>query len=177
MLGYRLGLGWLIGFTPVLILSTRHTESAPPRHTPLIHRRHGSKFYVLAQEGLMLRWLDDLRAHPRASVRVGGRSYCVTPHQVTDDSERLRALYMFRPRVPLFFSALTPVLHRLGLLTPTTLRDLSRRTPQVMIVRLDIHDAPLDVPPVPADRAWWWLVIAVGLMLASLIRERLARRY
>ncbi len=167
---YRLGLGSLVSLFPVMILTTRGRKSGQPRHVTLEYRRHGTRIYALSAWGDSPQWYRNLMAHPAATVTIGQRRYSVQAERVTDSTEVLSALNLFRQTAPFYYD---PVLARLSSAQRITLRTLSDVADEFTIVRLNIVDAPLALPGIPADRAWvWLLLIGAGVLLSLLLDIR-----
>ncbi len=62
---------------PRLILTTIGAKSGQPRVTPLIYLPDGDRVVVIASRGGDMRhpgWYHNLRANPRATLLIGGRS-------------------------------------------------------------------------------------------------------
>ena len=70
-----------LGLVPSLILTTTGRRSGQPRRQPLLYVRDGDDFVVVGSNWGKTRqpaWTGNLRAAPRATVTVGGRSVPVT---------------------------------------------------------------------------------------------------
>lgn len=160
VLMYRLGLGWLAGVAPFLILTTIGRKTHRIRYTALEYRRHGSKFYVVSGWGQKADWFRNLMAHPCATVKIGRQSYSVRASLVDEHAELLSVLYMFRHMLALLDNVPSPV----------TLKTLAEVADKFTIVRLDIADERPALPAVPADRAWIWpTVLACGLLVGAVV--------
>jgi len=80
------------GAAPILLLTTTGAKSGQPRSTPLLYRPDGDRFVLIASKGgapSHPAWYHNLRAHPRATVLVGGREIPCTAHEA-EGEERQR---------------------------------------------------------------------------------------
>lgn len=159
---HRLGLGGLLHFLPLAILTTRGRKSGRPRVTALEYRQHGSKFYLVSAWGTQAHWVQNLLAQPMATLQQGGRSYAVRARLVEDRGEALRVLHLFRRIAPYIYDAVIARLSGEESVDVKTLPDVSG---DITIVRLDIlpNEAP-PLPPVRADLAW---VMPAGLVIGA----------
>jgi deazaflavin-dependent oxidoreductase (nitroreductase family) len=172
---HRLGLGWIVNFAPMLVLTTRGRKSGLPRYTTLEYRRHGSKLYILSMWGKRPDWYQNLQEYPCATIKLGNHGYSVEATPVKNKSEAQRVLYMFRRNLPLFYD---PLLTRLSTAERMDLRTLADVADEFTIIRLDISDAPLSLPPLQADRVWviptllgLGVVASAGLELFTRLRR------
>lgn len=171
---YRVGLGWLVAMLPILILTTRGRNTRMPRFTPLEYRRHGSMIYVISAWGERANWYQNLIAFPYGTIKIGRRTYSVQASAVEEQSEAVRALYLFRNSVP--FLSYEHIYEPFN--TPDEVANLARLNEiadQFVIVRLDILDEPLALPAVPSDRVWIWGALLLGAVLVSLFGEVIGR--
>lgn len=159
---YRLGLGRVFGFIPILILTTRGRTTGAPRYAVLEYRRHGSKVYVISAWGARPNWYRNLLAHPFVAVRAGGQRYGARAAVVDDHSEALRALSLFRKETPAIFDAVISRLSDVSAaeITPRKLPDISR---QITIIRIDPTNEPTP-PPLPSNLAW---VLPVSVVFST----------
>ena len=77
---------------PILLLVTTGRKSGQPRSTPLLHLRDEGRFVLIASNGGSRRhpdWYHNLRAHPDATVLIGGRTIACRAHEAQGD-ERAR---------------------------------------------------------------------------------------
>lgn len=58
-----------------LYLTTRGRRTALPREIEIWFTRFEGRFYVIAEHRERARWVQNLRADPRAGVRVGGQRF------------------------------------------------------------------------------------------------------
>ena len=74
ILWYRLGFGWLVGRTTLLVTTTGR-KTGRPRQTPLAYRYDPAAdiYYVVPGWPARSDWLLNLRKNPRVRVRVGSR--------------------------------------------------------------------------------------------------------
>ncbi|MDQ7843179.1 MAG: nitroreductase family deazaflavin-dependent oxidoreductase [Armatimonadota bacterium] len=95
-------LGGCIAGMPVLLLATMDRHTGRRRETVLTFLRDGDDLVVIASNGgapRHPRWLLNLRAHPAAEVRLGGRRIPVRTREATGpERERLwaRAVQTYR---------------------------------------------------------------------------------
>lgn len=167
VVAYRLGLGAVVGWTPVMVLTTRGRKSGEPRFTPIEYRRHGSKLYVISGWGVEAQWVQNLLHTPDAAVKIGRKHYAVRASLVTDSAEAARALYMFRQA--------SPVLSRLGGAVPISLRSIDQTAASYTIMRLDLVPSQPTLPGVPANWVWVWPA-TLGVLLAVNIAAAVVRR-
>ncbi|MCU0496150.1 MAG: nitroreductase family deazaflavin-dependent oxidoreductase [Anaerolineae bacterium] len=168
---YRLGLGWIVGFAPILILTTRGRKTGLARYTPLEYRRHGSKIYVVAAWGKGANWYQNLLHDPEATVKVGTHTYCVQATPVEDRAEATRVLYMFRRFAPQLYDPILLYLSGISQLSEVNLRTLPDIALEIALIRLDIRDQPPSLPPIAPDRVWVIpLLLLIGVVV-SMFRE------
>ncbi|HEX2619410.1 MAG TPA: nitroreductase family deazaflavin-dependent oxidoreductase [Phototrophicaceae bacterium] len=148
---HRLGLGWVVSFAPILVLTTRGRKSGLPRHTLLEYRRHGNKLYILSAWGTRPDWYHNLSEFPCATVKLGNQIFSVEATPVTDKSEAQRVLYMLRRNLPILYDS---VFKTMSTADRINLHTLAEVADEFTIVRLDMVDAPLPLPTLPADHVW-----------------------
>jgi deazaflavin-dependent oxidoreductase (nitroreductase family) len=149
---YRFGLGGLMRFLPMLILTTRGHRSGLVRHTPLEYRQHGNKIYLMSYWGARANWVQNLLAAPKATIQQGGQTFAATARLVDSDGEALRVLHLFRRRAPFVYD---PVIARLSGERSLDVKILPDISGEFTIVRLDrLPNERLPLPPVRADLAW-----------------------
>ncbi len=148
---HRLGLGWIVSFAPVMILSTRSANGHGTRHDCLEYRQHGSKIYVISTWGDRPDWYRNLRQQSHATLKLRNRRYAVKASRVTDREEAKRVLLMFRRGAPLVYD---PLLSRMSNVEDVNLLTLAQIAEQVTIVRFDLQTAPQSVPGIQPDRVW-----------------------
>ena len=171
--GYRLGLSRLMSHMRLMVLTTWGRRTGLPRHTAIEYRVHGSKIYIVSAWGERPNWYRNLLAHPVARIRRGQQTLNAQATIVTDPSEALRVLYLFRQRAPLFYD---PVLARMSnreTVTPRTLADISD---QFTIVRLDPAGDVVGPPPVETDLKWVWFALGTSLTMLTAALMRLDKR-
>lgn len=169
---YRLGLSRLMVQMRLMVLTTWGRKTGLPRHTAIEYRAHGSQIYVVSAWGQRPNWYRNLLAHPVARIRRGPQTLNARAVVVSDPSEALRALYLFRQRAPFVYD---PVLARLSNQESVTPRSLVDVSDQFTIVRLEPADDVVGPPAVEADLKWVWAVIGVGLTLLAVILARRGR--
>lgn len=90
--GGRLGNTFITGGAPVLFLITTGRRSGKRRENPLIYARDGERYVIAgsnAGAGPQPAWIHNLRADPRAEVRVEGQTVPVAA-EVAEGQERVR---------------------------------------------------------------------------------------
>lgn len=130
---YRLGLGWMLGWIPFLVLTTRGRKTGLPRHAMLEWRRHGSKYYLLSGWGKRPNWVQNLIQEPIVTVQRGSLLFPARATVVTDPAEAMRALYMFRRNSPVY----EYLLARMSSADTIDLRTLAEVAGEFTVVRLD----------------------------------------
>ena len=164
---YRMGLGGVMNFAQIMVLTTRGRVSSLPRHTPIEYRVHGSKLYVVSAWGERPQWYQNLRANPQVTIQRGRYTFAATAQIVTSPSEAMRVLYLFRKRSPMLYDTLLSYLADADV-TRRTVPDVSH---QFTIVRFDPADSPLPLAPLPQDWRWFpWAGLA--LLCAALLWMR-----
>lgn len=147
---YRLGLGWILVSTPLLILTTRGRKSGLPRHAVLEYRRHGSKIYLVSAWGDMPQWYKNLLANPCVTIQRGSHEEKARAAPVTNAAEALRALHMFRRNRPLY----DRLFARMSSAESIDLRTLTDVADEFTVVRLDLEKGPPELPGVRPLRPW-----------------------
>lgn len=170
---FRLGLSALLNGSPILILTTRGRQSGQPRFAALEYRRHGSKIYVISGWGERPQWYQNLLASPEATVALGNQTYRAHASTVTDSSEKVRALYMFRNRVKLLSN---PYLVTVDEALNRPLREMQPVAQRYTVLKLELRtDAPV-LPTVEPDLTWVWpLAAAVSISSAWLAARQASR--
>jgi deazaflavin-dependent oxidoreductase (nitroreductase family) len=170
---YRTGLGELLNAANIMILTTRGRKSGLPRYTPIEYRRHGSKIYVISGWDERPNWYQNIAASPEVIVQQGRQSFSAEAVRVTDPSEALRALNLFRRTAPFVYD---PVLARMSnreTINPRVLPDVSDK---FTIVRFDIKPIESGLSGLRADYAWVWAGLLafglVGALVLSWTRQR-----
>ena len=92
---YRLGWGGILGWLPMLVMTTKGRRSGAPRHVMVEFRRHGSKYYVFSAWGERTDWYRNLLQHPRVTIQHGADVFSADARPVQGNAEALRALYLF----------------------------------------------------------------------------------
>lgn len=177
LLLYRLGLGWTLPPT-VLVLTTTGRRSGQPRPVPLEVRRHGSKRYVISAWGTRADWYQNARAAPLVRVQQGRHNFAVRAVPLEDRDELWRVVRLFRKGNPFIDRLLRGTA---GLAADATPYDLFRARDRLAGLRLD-PASPEDVseanvaapPPVRADLAWLWAVLAGALLALIMLGRRKA---
>jgi deazaflavin-dependent oxidoreductase (nitroreductase family) len=159
---YRLGLGSLLQWMPLLVLGTRGRKTDLPRYTVLEWRRHGRRYYVVSIWGENTGWVHNLRDHPVVTLQIGQRLLRAQAHIVTDRDEAAKVLYMFRKNSPLYENVLSTMgsVERINFLT------LGQVANQFTIVRFDPEVGPFEVPPLPQLPTWVVPASLLGAVIA-----------
>lgn len=163
---YRLGLGWLLGPVPLLILTARGRSSGLPRHTVLEYRRHGSKYYLISGWGAFPDWVKNIERNPQVTIQHGSTERAARASVVKDTAEALRAVYMFRRNSPLA----EVILSSMSSADTIDLRTLTRVANEFTVVRLDPEPGEPPLPGVEARYRWLGLLLLAGLALWLLWR-------
>lgn len=165
---HRLGLGWLMPPTLVL-LTTTGRRSGLPRTTALEARRHGSKLYVISAWGTRAEWYRNLLADPVVRVQQGGRSYVARAVPIQDRDELWRALRLFRKNNPLVDPILAGTAGIPAAIMPDDPALAGERLAGVRLQEVE-GPGPAGVRP---DLAWVWGALAMGgLVVAALALRR-----
>lgn len=169
----RLGLGWLLSFAPLMVVTTRGRKSGLPRYTTLEYRRHGSKLYVVSGFGTRPHWYQNLLCDPNVTLKIGRNIYAARAYPVEDRSEALRGLYMFRRMLSILgmgeFERSSSESSGGSAVRYYELPDMVH---EYTIVRFELGDTPSGLPAVPADRVWVWpMLAALGLFIGAVRRK------
>ncbi|MCA9915680.1 MAG: nitroreductase family deazaflavin-dependent oxidoreductase [Anaerolineae bacterium] len=168
---YRIGLGWLLAPTPLLVLTTKGRKSGLPRHVVLECRQHGSKMYAVSGWGNRPHWVKNLQADPIVTIQYRGATHCARAHMVENSAEAMRALYMFQ-RTSRFYERLFASMSSADSLDLRKLIDVAG---EFTVVRFEIlDDVPCFAGVQPTHRPIGFAVLgAVALFAAvSLLRRR-----
>ncbi|MBN1965145.1 MAG: nitroreductase family deazaflavin-dependent oxidoreductase [Anaerolineae bacterium] len=171
---FRLGLGWALPPT-ILLLTTTGRRSGLPRRTPLEFRRHGSKRYALSAWGVRADWYQNLSANPIVRIQQGRHNLLARATPITDTDELWRVIRLFRRSNPLVDALLK---RTAGLAADATPHDLFQVRERLSGARFDPLDGPVPPqapPPVRPDLAWVWGVLA-GVIVAVFLGAWRARR-
>lgn len=161
---HRLGLGWLMGWLPFMVLTTRGRTSGLPRHTVLEWRRHGSNYYVVSAFGTRPHWYQNLCKHPVVTIQDGLKLFRARAVPVTDRNEAARALYMFRKYSPVYELVLTSI----STASTIDFRTLSEISHEFTVVRIEPEDGPPELPGVRGLPVW--VPLAMLIILPLLVR-------
>jgi deazaflavin-dependent oxidoreductase (nitroreductase family) len=165
---YRLGLGSLMNFMHIMVLTTRGRTTGLPRHTAIEYRAHGRKIYVVSAWGVRPQWYQNLLINPIVGLRQGQRSLKARARKVDDPDEALRALYLFRKTAPAIYDSLMARLSGENAINGKTLPNVSH---EFTVVRLDPEETAENLPTVTDDLKTFWLfalltgTITLALML------------
>lgn len=167
---YRAGLGWLLNRLHIMVLTTEGRVSGLPRYAAIEYRAHGSKIYAVSAWGERPDWYQNLLAHPTVSLSLGDQHFSAHAQTVTDPSEALRVLNVFRKAAPARYDAIMTQLSTKPAVNRLNLPDVSS---EFTIVRFDLDGKLLTLPVVMADRLWVWPALLGGLLLAALVVRRI----
>ena len=92
---YQLGWGPALGWTPLLVLTSKGRVSGEARHVAVEFRRHGNKYYVVSGWGKNTDWYKNVMEHPRVTLQVGGEVLDAKVVPVDNPPEALSVLYKF----------------------------------------------------------------------------------
>jgi deazaflavin-dependent oxidoreductase (nitroreductase family) len=87
-------LGSRLGNLKILLLETTGNKSGQPRSVVLSHLEHDGRYFVVASyagEDRDPAWAKNLRAEPKATVTVAGRSFLVVARQL--EGEEREAMF------------------------------------------------------------------------------------
>jgi deazaflavin-dependent oxidoreductase (nitroreductase family) len=168
---YQLGLGWLIGWIPLLILTTRGRKSGDARYAVVEWRRHGKRLYIVSGWGKRPNWYQNLCAAPIVTVQLGGNVMRARATTVTDRNEAARVLYMFRKNSP-FYDVLLASMSTADQINFTTLPQVSG---EFTIVRLEPEDGALELPILP-QLPGWTLPVGLGILGMGMLARWVLRR-
>ena len=74
------------------IITTVGRRSGKPRRQSVRAIRHDDVVYVVAMMGKKAAWLKNIRANPRVTMRLGKETLNGTAREITDSSERQKAM-------------------------------------------------------------------------------------
>ena len=169
---YRLGLGSLLRWMPLMVLGTRGRKTGQDRYLVLEWRRHGRRYYVVSIWGKQPGWVLNLQANPIVTMQIGQRILRARASIVTDRDEAAKALYMFRKNSPIYDNVLASMssVEQINFLT------LGQIANQFTIVRFDPEVGEFEVPPLPQLPTWVLplgaVIVAVGLVAQRMSRTR-----
>jgi len=159
LLGWRLGLGRILGH-PFLVITTRGRRSGVPRRAVLEYRVLRGKIYVISGFGSRASWYQNLVADPRVTVQTWQGPESMVASRITD-ADALRDVYdLFMRQYPVFFRQYLLSLS----IQPDDLDAFIALKDRAFVLRFDPTDAPTP-PPLEADLAWVW---PLAFVLASL---------
>lgn len=141
---YRLGWGGVLGWLPMLVMTTKGRRSGAPHHVMVEFRRHGSKYYVFSAWGERTDWHQNLLAHPRVTIQHGAHVFSADAKPVRDNAEALRALYLFS-RNSILYERLFAGISSAQAADLNTLADVAQ---EFTLVRLEPNDDAPKLPPV-----------------------------
>jgi deazaflavin-dependent oxidoreductase (nitroreductase family) len=171
LLLFRMGLGDLLMALRLMVLTTRGRATGKPRRALLEFRRHGKKVYVVSAWGDQSHWVHNAGADPDVTVQIGARTQHARAAAVTDRAEAARALNLFRQAAPARYDwVMKWMIDR-----PVNGRNLREVSSDFTILRLDLTDQPIELPPLPVNLRWLWaagLIALATLVLAILIAGR-----
>lgn len=141
---YRLGWGQVLGWLPMLVMTTKGRRSGLARHVMVEYRRHGSKYYVFSAWGERTDWYRNLLEYPRVTIQHGAHVFAADAQPVQDNAEALRALYLFTRNSRLYermFAGMSSG-------QAADLNSLADVAQEFTLVRLEPNDETPELPPV-----------------------------
>ena len=141
---YRLGWGGVLGWLPMLVMTTKGRHSGLARHVMVEFRRHGSKYYVFSGWGERTDWYRNLLQHPRVTIQHGAHVFAAEAKPVGDNAEALRALYLFTRNSWLY----ERVFAGMSSAQAADLNSLADVAQEFTLVRLEPTDDAPELPPV-----------------------------
>ncbi len=169
----RIGLGWLLIPTPLMILTTKGRKSGQPRHVVLEYRQHGSKIYAVSGWGTQPHWYKNLQADPIVTIQYNGATRCARAHIVENAAEAMRALYMFQRTSRLY----EVLFARMSSADTLDLRKLVDVAGEFTVVRFEVLDDVQCFPGVqPTHRAVGYALLGLLGLLGLLILGAVLRR-
>lgn len=169
---YRLGWGVVLGWLPMLVMTTKGRRSGLARHVMVEFRRHGSKYYVFSAWGERTDWYRNLLQHPRVTIQHGVHVFAADAQPVQDNAEALRALYLFTRNSSLYermFAGMSSA-------QAADLNSLAEVAQEFTLVRLEPNDETPELPPVELyDQQTRQMANFVALVVGVRILLRLMR--
>lgn len=175
---YRLGWGGMLGWLPMLVMTTKGRRSGAPRYVMVEFRRHGSKYYLFSAWGKRTDWYRNLLRHPGVTIQHGAHVFAAEARPVQDDAEALRALYLFTRNSRLYEA----VFAGMSSARAADLNSLADVAQEFTLVRLTPNDETPELPPVELydegtrQMATVFALIIVIRLLLLLIRLALPYR-
>lgn len=165
----RIGFGWLLVPTPLLILTTKGRKSGLPRHVVLEYRQHGSKIYAVSGWGTQPHWVKNLQADPLVTIQYQGTTCCARAHFVENTAEAMRALYMFQ-RSSRFYETLFASMSSAETLDMRKLIDVAG---EFTVVRFEILEDAQCFPGVqPTHRAIGYVLMSLFALVGMILLFR-----
>lgn len=168
---YKVGLGGIVGWTPYMVVTTCGRKSGTPRHAVLEYRRHGSKYYVISGWGARPDWYQNLMQTPLVTIQQGRDTFGAQATPVSDLSEALRVLVMFRRSSPIA----ERILLSMSSAESLDLKTLQEVAGEFTIVRFNPIEEKPTLPGIDAVHGWMVPLILAALLLIlilSLARSR-----
>ncbi|HEY7052339.1 MAG TPA: nitroreductase/quinone reductase family protein [Mycobacterium sp.] len=75
---------------PTTMIETTGRKSGKPRRTVIGGRVEGNQFWMVSEHGEHSHYVQNIKADPKVSVRVGGKWRTGTAHLMPDDDARAR---------------------------------------------------------------------------------------
>jgi deazaflavin-dependent oxidoreductase (nitroreductase family) len=164
MVGFRLGLGRIVG-RRFMILTTTGRSSGRPRHTMTAWHRGERARYVLALYGAGSQWYRNALENPIVTAKTATGAHGYRASRVQHDDDLLDAVVALRS---------SPLLWRLHLAAnglDDRADELLAAGDRLVVVRLE--PAREQGPPtMAADLAWVWPLAAVLVVIRSVLRMR-----
>lgn len=171
LLLYRAGMGPLLGWLPLMVLTTRGRKSGLARHVVVEYRRHGSKYYVISGWGTRPHWYQNVAANEEVTVQHGRRIIRGRASIVSDPAELLRAVYLFRRGSPIA----DRILSSMSSADTIDLATLKRVSQEFTVIRIDrVRGEPM-LNGVSVSRGWLAFIIGLVLLLLLVVVMRKQR--
>ncbi len=169
IVGWRLGLGGLLGRLFVLI-TTWGRKTGKPRRTLTEYQSIYGKIYVPSAYGARSDWVQNINADPHVTLQTWQGPESMIATQVTDDEELRQVYHRFREDNQ---AMMDWYLQSKGI-EPDDPDDYVAKKERVTIFRFDPTDEPTP-PPLEADLVWVW-PLALGVLLGAWGITRLLKR-
>jgi deazaflavin-dependent oxidoreductase (nitroreductase family) len=168
MLGFRLGVGRLVG-RRFMILTTTGRTSGRPRHTMTAWHRGERALYVLALYGAGSQWYRNVLSNPIVTAKTATGAHTYRAARAQSDDDLLDAVAALRKSSLLwrFHLAVNDVADRAD--------ELLAAGDRLVVVRLE-HAWEPGPPTMPADLVWVWPLAAVLLVIRSVATLRRSGR-
>jgi deazaflavin-dependent oxidoreductase (nitroreductase family) len=164
MVGFRLGLGRIVGRRYTVLTTTGRSSGRPRRTMTAWHRGERGR-YVLVLYGTASQWYRNVRANPIVTGQTAAGAHTYRAARVEGDDNLLDAVAALR-RSPLLWR-----FHLAASGLPDSTDELLGAGDRLVVVRLDPVWGP-GPPPMPADLVWLWPLALALLSVWSVVRRR-----